>query len=206
MLVESKKRTRLSVEKRRIQLLDAANRVLESRGYHKVVVANIANKAKVSHGTFYHYFTDKENIYTEIFKSLLPVIMLQLSQVDHKSVKSEGDLYKQLYQFYFSMGSLLKDYGIILRELIFVAANSAIGIKQMLDNFLLEVENSLSRIIVEVSGKRPFRKLDPRFTAKAIIGMAMAGVQSAEMLTTDADITQWAQEMARFECGALIKN
>ena len=76
----------------------------------------------------------------------------------------------------------------------------------MLDNFLLEVENSLSRIIVEVSGKRPFRKLDPRFTAKAIIGMAMAGVQSAEMLTTDADITQWAQEMARFECGALIKN
>ena len=115
MLVESKKRTRLSVEKRRIQLLDAANRVLESRGYHKVVVANIANKAKVSHGTFYHYFTDKENIYTEIFKSLLPVIMLQLSQVDHKSVKSEGDLYKQLYQFYFSMGSLLKDYGIIFR-------------------------------------------------------------------------------------------
>jgi AcrR family transcriptional regulator len=65
-------------------LLDAGMRVLAERGYHAARVDDIVRAAEVSHGTFYLYFSNKEDLFralavqcaeemTELASSLGPV-------------------------------------------------------------------------------------------------------------------------------------
>src|SRR5437763_9005602 len=49
------------------KLLDAAMAVLEKRGYHAARVDDIVKVARTSHGTFYLYFANKE----DLFRALL---------------------------------------------------------------------------------------------------------------------------------------
>jgi AcrR family transcriptional regulator len=61
------------------KLLDAAITVFEKRGYHAARVDDIVKVAKTSHGTFYLYFANKE----DLFRALLADVsneMTQLSQ------------------------------------------------------------------------------------------------------------------------------
>src|SRR5437868_15023123 len=45
------------------KLLDAAMTVLEKRGYHAARVDDIVKVARTSHGTFYLYFANKEDLF-----------------------------------------------------------------------------------------------------------------------------------------------
>ncbi|MBI2169437.1 MAG: TetR/AcrR family transcriptional regulator [Actinobacteria bacterium] len=44
------------------KLMDAGMRVLADRGYHATRVDDIVKAARISHGTFYLYFADKEDL------------------------------------------------------------------------------------------------------------------------------------------------
>jgi AcrR family transcriptional regulator len=48
------------------RLLDAAVQVFDERGYHAARVDDIVKAAKTSHGTFYLYFANKEELFTEL--------------------------------------------------------------------------------------------------------------------------------------------
>jgi len=52
--------------KTRARLLKAAKRVFETQGFLNARISDIAVKAGVSHGTFYHYFDSKEQIFREV--------------------------------------------------------------------------------------------------------------------------------------------
>ncbi|MEQ8841865.1 MAG: TetR/AcrR family transcriptional regulator [Acidimicrobiales bacterium] len=49
----------------RARLVDAAATAFGTLGYEAVRVDDIATEADVSHGTFYRYFTDKDDVFTE---------------------------------------------------------------------------------------------------------------------------------------------
>jgi AcrR family transcriptional regulator len=48
------------------RLLDAAVEVFDERGYHAARVDDIVKAAKTSHGTFYLYFANKEELFTAL--------------------------------------------------------------------------------------------------------------------------------------------
>jgi AcrR family transcriptional regulator len=50
----------------RARLLAAAKRVFEERGFLEVRVTDITERAELSHGSFYHYFDSKEQIFREV--------------------------------------------------------------------------------------------------------------------------------------------
>jgi AcrR family transcriptional regulator len=52
---------------RRVQLLDAAQRVFSRKGFHAANVADVAAEAGVSQGTVYHYFDSKEALLLAVF-------------------------------------------------------------------------------------------------------------------------------------------
>jgi TetR/AcrR family transcriptional regulator, repressor of fatR-cypB operon len=54
-------------DKRRL-ILDAALRVFAERGYHGTAVPEVAQAAKVSTGTLYHYFESKELLVNEVYR------------------------------------------------------------------------------------------------------------------------------------------
>jgi AcrR family transcriptional regulator len=57
-------------EQTRARLLDAAKEIFEENGFLEARVSDIAERARLSHGAFYHYFDSKEQIFREIAEML----------------------------------------------------------------------------------------------------------------------------------------
>jgi len=56
-------------ERSRARLLEAAKAVFEEHGFNEARISDIAEKAELSYGTFYHYFQSKEEIFRELAAS-----------------------------------------------------------------------------------------------------------------------------------------
>ena len=54
----------------RASLVKAARALFERQGYLDTNVGDIAKRARVAHGTFYTYFTSKEEIFAEVADDL----------------------------------------------------------------------------------------------------------------------------------------
>lgn len=64
-------------EVRRQQLMDAARRVFERDGYQRARVADIAQEAGVSHGTFYSYYSNKRDMYLAVGAEVHKMFVLE---------------------------------------------------------------------------------------------------------------------------------
>lgn len=53
---------------RQTDILNAAEHVFATRGYHKATIADIAKEAQYAVGTIYLYFTDKEDLYITLIE------------------------------------------------------------------------------------------------------------------------------------------
>ena len=67
--VPSAPRSRKGVQTR-ARLLDAAKQIFEERGFLEARISDIAERAGLSHGAFYHYFDSKEQVFRELAKTL----------------------------------------------------------------------------------------------------------------------------------------
>lgn len=52
-------------------ILNTAAEVFSAKGYHSTTVKDIVDKAAVSVGTFYFYFSSKEDIFTALYRSIV---------------------------------------------------------------------------------------------------------------------------------------
>ena len=62
---EAAPRSRKGAETR-ARLLEAAKKVFEEDGFLDARISDISKRAKLSHGSFYHYFDSKEQIFREV--------------------------------------------------------------------------------------------------------------------------------------------
>jgi AcrR family transcriptional regulator len=69
-------------EQTRARILEAAKRVFEDQGFIDARISDIAERAGMSHGSFYHYFESKDEVFAEV------VGALQESQSLHSVIDS----------------------------------------------------------------------------------------------------------------------
>src|SRR3954464_9122257 len=50
----------------RARLVDAAKQIFEENGFLEARISDIAERAGLSHGSFYHYFDSKEELFREV--------------------------------------------------------------------------------------------------------------------------------------------
>src|SRR3989440_12685336 len=76
------------------KLLDAGMTVFERRGYHAARVDDIVKVARTSHGTFYLYFANKE----DLFRALLADVAEELNALSESlgDVGAGEDGYREL--------------------------------------------------------------------------------------------------------------
>jgi len=86
MNVHSIKRGRPLVDDKRRRILDAALTTFAERGYHGTAVPEVAQAAKVSTGTLYHYFASKELLVNEVYRDaktrLRAALLVELPELD----------------------------------------------------------------------------------------------------------------------------
>lgn len=61
----------------RAQLLDAARRVFEAKGYTDTRIGDITAEAAVAHGTFYTYFESKHELFREVVATMVSDFALE---------------------------------------------------------------------------------------------------------------------------------
>jgi TetR/AcrR family transcriptional regulator, fatty acid metabolism regulator protein len=85
-----KRRTLLAAADRRRQLLDAATAVFAQKGYRNAGVADIIARAGVARGTFYLYFTSKQEIFLAIVNDFHGRVTRALEAVEAVATDASG--------------------------------------------------------------------------------------------------------------------
>lgn len=73
------KRRKLPTGVRKKQLLNAARKILTQKGYSLARISDIVKEAGVSQGTFYLYFSGKEDVVIELGRELIDKAMHEIS-------------------------------------------------------------------------------------------------------------------------------
>src|ERR671921_1789535 len=85
----SPRAARMPKDQRRAQLLDAANAVFTSRGYHAAAMDDIAEAAGVSKPVLYQHFSSKLELYLALLDSscerLVDIVRDALASTDHNA-------------------------------------------------------------------------------------------------------------------------
>jgi AcrR family transcriptional regulator len=95
------------------KLLDAGITVFERRGYHAARVDDIVKVARTSHGTFYLYFSNKE----DLFRALVADVAEELDALSNElgPVGADDDGYRELHDWLERFVMLYERYGAVIR-------------------------------------------------------------------------------------------
>jgi AcrR family transcriptional regulator len=96
------------------KLLDAGMVVFERRGYHAARVDDVVRVAKTSHGTFYLYFSNKE----DLFRALLADVARELTQLAESlpdRIAPGADGYAALREWLARFIDIYSHYGPVIR-------------------------------------------------------------------------------------------
>jgi AcrR family transcriptional regulator len=66
---------------RRSAITDAAKRVFRAKGYHQASVHDIIDEARIARGTFYLYFTSKQELFEELADEFLRILRSQVKKI-----------------------------------------------------------------------------------------------------------------------------
>jgi AcrR family transcriptional regulator len=95
------------------KLLDAGMQVLAERGYHAARVDDVVRLAKVSHGTFYLYFANKE----DLFRALAVQCADEMTELASMlgPVTDDADGAAELHRWLIEFIGTYRKYGVVIR-------------------------------------------------------------------------------------------
>src|SRR5438309_2706827 len=95
------------------KLLDAAMTVLEKRGYHAARVDDIVKVARTSHGTFYLYFANKEDLFRALLTDVAEEVAALADTLGPIGPDEAG--YRELREWLGRFSDLYVHYGPVIR-------------------------------------------------------------------------------------------
>jgi AcrR family transcriptional regulator len=153
----------------RARLLEAAKTVFERDGFLQARITDIAAEAGVSHGSFYHYFTSKEELFREIAEEV-EVRLVSMDDVAHTGDRPVGavDRIRAANRSYLSA---YKKEAKIMRVIEEVSRYDeevrAVRIKR--DDYLAaRLESAIDRLKQDGQADK---RIDTRYAATALGGM-----------------------------------
>lgn len=70
-------------DERRLELIDAAERLFNQKGFESTAVSDIVKSIGVAQGTFYYYFKSKDDIFNAIVERFMEELMSELKEVQY---------------------------------------------------------------------------------------------------------------------------
>lgn len=105
-------------ERRRLDIIEAAENVFFSKGYEKATMDDVAKEAELGKGTLYLYFNSKEEIYNEIISRGMTILYNLFSEAGNDNgdglckTRKIGEAYIQFFKQYPNYyNAVLFDYG-----------------------------------------------------------------------------------------------
>jgi AcrR family transcriptional regulator len=148
----------------RRELLNAARRVLASKGYHRAKIADIAREADVGVGTFYLYYTTKEALFTELVEETARILKRQLDAV-RAQVRDPRERSRASLEMFFQFA---REHRELFRIVFGHGAEFHDVVRRAQARFVADVRANLR----EGMTRGVFRRNRPEVLAPALIGMS----------------------------------
>jgi AcrR family transcriptional regulator len=149
----------------RERIVQAAEKVFVDNGYLNTRIADIAAAADVAHGSFYTYFTSKEEVFRDVAERVVTEIYGALEGHAHGEtpadrIRGANRRFLELYERHRGVLALIEqvatfdDYFLAMR-------------RDLRQRFILRTEPAVRRIIEQTGDS----ELDPHVVANALGGM-----------------------------------
>ena len=128
-------------QRTRESLLSAAMSLMKDRGYYGTTIRDICRKANVSVGTFYTYFTSKQDVFTDIFSAADDLFVNSVSN------EIKGDtVCDKIVDYFHYYARLNLDSGIEVMKVVYNSENTWFTRKrpmhEVLTNLIIEGQNN----------------------------------------------------------------
>lgn len=182
-------------EQRRNDILEAARRVFEKKGFHNTKIEDIAKHANIAHGTVYRYFPSKAALATEIIGHLGASRFLE-SLKDNATLHNPEKLLEAVAKRYYGhMGERIPLIRFNLSEAIF---HADLG-RKYYNTLTHRLCTDLEGIVQKYQDKGVFKKGDPFLYGHVFYGIMFGFLYAQELLrgkeTTNMDIKKLIPQM-----------
>lgn len=166
------------------RLLDAAMEAIDERGYHSTRVKDVVDIANTSHGTFYLYFSNKE----DLVRALTIRATSDASRLYGQAVSEAGnsldiESWDNLRQWIGDYSALWCRYAPLFRSWIDLAAVDRAVVDQTRTMITAHIDAMATRII----SAGPTADLDPEVAGLAVIAMLDRFHHMSEFMGTPVD-------------------
>jgi AcrR family transcriptional regulator len=146
------------------RLLDAGVQVFDTRGYHAARVDDVVKLARTSHGTFYLYFSNKEDLFAALAREVGDALESLAESLP--ALGPDGDGRPALREWIARFAGLYDEYGAIVRAW----TEAEIGTHEF-GRLGTEVFTRFTATFTErISGSLPER-VEPAIAALALVAM-----------------------------------
>lgn len=157
----------------RSKLLNAANTVFLSQGYHATLISDIVAQADVGQGTFYRHFSSKRDIFRELVERFISELIGKFSEMSHQLPTTVEE-----YHFASVRGTtLLAETVLHNRDIVALLVREAPAIDRELEGWFDDMRNqfaALAQFFLDHAISQGFaRPCNSSLVAEAIVGMGM---------------------------------
>lgn len=150
------------------KIIEESILLFERKGFSETSIQDIVEAIGVTKGTFYYYFSSKEQLLMDIHLGYIDDL-LERQAVIHKTAASNQQKLKQMVQLLIAD---IKDHGpsgrVFFREMRHLAEDNAGAVKAKREEFRINIESLLTEGIEEGE----FRKdIKPDMAAFAVLGI-----------------------------------
>jgi len=147
------------------RLLDAGLQVLTERGYHAARVDDVVRVARLSHGTFYLYFANKEDLFRALARECAEEMERLADALGPVTPDAAGE--RELRAWLTKFVATYRSYGAVIRGWMEEQVVDRELVRLGLDAFS-QIVASLERRLTEAS---PGHLHDPRLATTGMLGM-----------------------------------
>ncbi len=147
------------------KLLDAAMVVFSRRGYHAARVDDIVKVARTSHGTFYLYFANKEDLLRALVAEAADVVASLDTALDQVGPGAQG--WREVREWIERFSDAWQRYAPVLRAWTDLVMSDA-QLTEQAQTATRGVESTLAKRIAEAG---PLAGIDPVTAAEAVVAM-----------------------------------
>jgi AcrR family transcriptional regulator len=164
-------------ERRREQILEAAERVFAEKGYHEAGIADIAADLGIGHGTFYRYFDNKHDIAATLLERVVERIASAGLAEDPEASDTIEEYREQTVRIVTRMFELVDDEPELMR---FFHGQSLVVDSERLAAAFDAYAGFTERFLANGIAKGFLRAgLDTEITAQALVGIIFEGTRRA---------------------------
>ncbi|WP_189282562.1 TetR/AcrR family transcriptional regulator [Bacillus pumilus] len=159
----------MSVDRRQM-ILDGATKAFTQFGYKATTMDLVAKIANVGKGTIYTFFKNKEELFDEIFTTLL----LEMRKIADEAIDEKNSFSENLHLALFAILEFRKNHQLTIKIFQENAELGTSAVKEMIEKMEQMIIRYIKMKVQEAMDKGDIKPCDPELTAFVMVKLYIA--------------------------------